>query len=357
MKLHPEEYRLACAYDSARGFEEFSPEQLKLIMDRGRDLFKWFKNHLILHNLINATLVASILVTDGVVLLVLPHLFLTGVRKGSLLWILIASAISGGLHSWLMYSLGLYSLHEGAAHNLIFCGTGSVGRLGQFLGRNLCRLTAGEPGYYAECHMAHHAKFGTEHDSEFLNFVIPQRYWLTFLPLAAIVNFSDFIIHRPLTYTKGRVISGVVGALYTGLYGFFIYRSFGLLFMLLVMLVVMPHFGFYIDRSRQFTEHNLMPLENRNGARSFGVGFWGLILGGGPWGQPCHLSHHLVPSIPWYQQIRLHFFIRGLLTERQKEQFLLKPFVGFPQLLWRVVSDANRFAGERGIPGTRTQQT
>jgi len=357
MRLHPEEFRLACDYDTARGFEELSPQQLKLIMDRGRELFRWFKNHLIAHNLINGTLIAFILVTDGLVLLALPHLFLAGARKESFLWILIASAIVGSAHSWLMYSMVLFSLHEGAAHNLIFCGTGSVARGAQLVARNLCRIAAGEPDYYSECHMAHHAKFGTEHDSEFLNFVIPHRYWLTFLPLAAFVNFSDFLIHRPLTYTKSRVISGCLSALYNAVYAYLLYRSFGLTFVLLAMLVFMPHFGFYVDRLRQFTEHNLMPLENRNGARSFGIGFWGLLVGGGFWGQPCHLSHHLMPSIPWYQQIRLHFFIRSILTKRQRGQFMLKPFLGLPQLLWRVVSDANRFAGERGIPGPSAQQT
>jgi fatty acid desaturase len=104
------------------------------------------------------------------------------------------------------------------------------------------------------------------------------------------------------------------------------------------------HLTFYLDRVRQFTEHNLMPLENRNGARSFGMGLWGNLIGGGPWGQPCHWVHHLAPGIPWYQQIVLHFYIKSLLTERQREQFMLAPFVGFPRLLWRVIRDANTFA-------------
>jgi len=32
--------------------------------------------------------------------------------------------------------------------------------------------------------MSHHAKFGTDDDGEFLNFVMPRRYWLTLLPFA-----------------------------------------------------------------------------------------------------------------------------------------------------------------------------
>ena len=48
--------------------------------------------------------------------------------------------------------------------------------------------------------------------------------------------------------------------------------------------------GFYLDRLRQFTEHNLMPLDNLNGSRSFGFGFWGMLVGGGPWGTPMSLG-------------------------------------------------------------------
>jgi fatty acid desaturase len=31
-----------------------------------------------------------------------------------------------------------------------------------------------------------------------------------------------------------------------------------------------------------------------------------MLIGGGPWGSPSHWEHHLVASLPWYQQIRLH---------------------------------------------------
>jgi fatty acid desaturase len=180
---------------------------------------------------------------------------------------------------------------------------------------------------------------------------MPHRLWKSLLPLASFFNFSDFIIHRPLDYTRSRAITAVVSVLYHGVYGYFTYRRFGLMFTLITMAVFVPHVGFYLDRARQFMEHNLMPLDNRNGARSFGIGFWGLLIGGGPWGQPCHWVHHLAPSIPWYQQIALHRHIRRLLTKRQREQFLLTPVIGFPRLLWRTLRDANAFARERGIRG------
>jgi len=122
---------------------------------------------------------------------------------------------------------------------------------------------------------------------------------------------------------------------------------FGAVLPLLSFGLFLPHVGFFLDRLRQFSEHNLMPLDNREGARSFGVGFWGLLIGGGPWGRPCHWVHHLVASVPWYQQIRLHFYIKGLLTETQKRQFLLQPVVGYPKLLLRLWTEPNRFAAQR----------
>lgn len=344
-----DEFELAEAYNRGRSFEELSAHQMGLIMDRGRFLFKWFGAHPHIHNLISGIVILFVLAADAFALLGLPRLLLAHGRDYGFGWILFASMVAGGVHCWLMYSLVVFSLHEGAAHNLIFAGTGVFARAGQFIAGNLCRFGHGEPDYYSACHMAHHAKFGTEHDPEFLNFVTPHRFWMAFLPLAAFMNVTDFVAHRPPTYTWSRTISGLLALLYNGIYAYLIFRSFGLVFALLTMLVFAPHAAFYLDRLRQFTEHNLMPLENRNGARSFGIGFWGILIGGGPWGQPCHWAHHLAPGIPWYQQILLHLYIKDLLTKRQREQFMLTPFIGFPRLLWRVISDANTFARRREL--------
>src|SRR5262245_17124648 len=178
MKVHPRELSLARAYEDGRDFEALSVEQLHSIMERGRELYRWFKSHPATHNLISGVVVASLLLVDAWVLLGLPRLFLDA---GTHTWasLLPAIVVTGGLHGWLAYSMIVFSLHEGAAHDVIFVGKGAIGTAGRFLGRNLCRLGAAEPHQYAACHMAHHAKFGTEHDSEFLNFVLPRRYWLT----------------------------------------------------------------------------------------------------------------------------------------------------------------------------------
>lgn len=345
MRVHARELELAREFMGSQQFEALNPEQLRLILSRGRELHRWFKTHLRLHAAISTSVIASILAADWFALIELPRFTISAS-------VVVAAIVTGVVHSWLLYSLAIFSLHEGAAHHIIFPGAGPLSRSANYVSANLSRLAAAEPFYYSGCHMAHHARFGTEQDSEFLNFVIPDRFWRALLPLGTFLNYSDFVIHRPLNYTRGRLISGATAALYNGIYAYFLYRLFGGTFTAITLLLL-PHVGFYTDRLRQFTEHNLMPLDNKSGARSLGVGFWGLLVGGGPWGQPCHLAHHLVPSIPWYQQILVHRYMVGLLTKRQRSQFLIRPLVGYPMLLWRVLREADVFsrAGDAASAG------
>ena len=337
MQLHHEELVYARAYSAAHAFESLTDDQLRAIRSAGRDLFAWFKAHPRVNNAISLAVIAFIFVADYWVLLRLPGMLLPVGRDSGWLPLTGTGILVGSLHSYLLYSLGVFSLHEGAAHNIMFVGKGPLARFGQFVARNLARVAASEPNCYAGTHMAHHAKFGTEDDAEFLNGVFLKRYVLTFLPLAAFVNFSDFIVHRPLTYTGSRLISAATSTSYNAVYAFLMYRAFGGPLTALVFLVLLPHVGFYLDRVRQFTEHNLMPLDNANGSRSFGLGFWGMLVGGGPWGSPCHWEHHLVPSLPWYQQLILHRFVVRQLTPIQRRQFLIAPVIGFPMLWWRIV--------------------
>ena len=342
MNLHLEELSWARAYEKQLPFEKLSVEQIHSIMTRGRELHRWFKNHQRTHCLISLAVLTFLLGGDYLVLLHLPAIWLHAGRQNPLGANLLAGVVCGVLHCWLMYSLGTYTIHEGAAHKIIFPPLGPISRLGHFLAVNLSRVAGGVPSYYADVHMVHHSKFGTTADSEFLNFVTPRRYWLTFLPLAAILNYSDFVVHRPLVYTRSRVVSAFVALAYQGIYAYLIFRSWGLGFTLLVLLLF-THLGFYLDRLRQFTEHNLMPLDNLNGSRSLGLGFWGMLVGAGPWGSPCHWEHHLVASIPWYQQLLLHRYVVRLLTPRQRQQFLVVPLIGFPRLWWRIVRESYSF--------------
>ncbi len=236
----------------------------------------------------------------------------------------------------------VFTIHEGAAHKAIFPPVGPISRAGHFLASNLCRIAGSDPEHYAVRHMIHHSKFGTEEDAEFLNFVTPRRYMATFVPFAIAFNFSDFIVHRPPGITRSSLVTTAVSFAYHGVYSYLAYRSWGLVFPV-VQILLLAHLGFYLDRFRQFTEHNLMPLDNSNGSRSFGLGFWGMLIGGGPWGQPCHWEHHMVASIPWYQQLILHRFVKRLLSPQQRKQFLLEPVIGFPKLWWRLLRDTNAF--------------
>jgi hypothetical protein len=342
MNLHREELSWARAYEKQLPFEPLSREQIHSIMTRGRELHHWFKNHRTMHCLISLSVLTFLLGGDYLVLLRLPGIWLHAARPNPLGSILIAGVVCGLLHCWLMYSLGTYTIHEGAAHKIIFPPLGPISRIAHFLTVHLSRAAGGVPSYYADVHMIHHSKFGTTEDSEFLNFVTPRRYWLTFLPLAVILNNSDFVVHRPATYTRSRVITVFVASAYHGVYAYLTFRSWGLGFSLLVLLLI-SHVAFYLDRLRQFTEHNLMPLDNLNGSRSLGLGFWGMVVGAGPWGTPCHWEHHLVASIPWYQQLLLHRYVVRLLTPRQREQFLLTPLIGFPRLWWRILRESYAF--------------
>lgn len=347
MRIHQEELAHARAYEASHAFESLTEDQLRAIRARGRELFAWFKAHPWLHNTINAGALLFLLVADGIALTCLPWLWLTPGEAAPVPDALLAATVTGCVHSYLLYSLSVFSLHEGAAHNIIFVGKGGMVRAAQGIANHLARISGGDPWAYAGTHMAHHAKFGTEDDAEFLNSVFLRRYALTFLPLAAFLNFSDFIVHRSMTYTRSRILSAALATAYQGTYAYFAYQAYGGPFTIVTFLVFTPHVGFYLDRVRQFTEHNLMPLDNANGSRSFGVGFWGLLVGGGPWGSPCHWEHHLVPSLPWYQQLILHRHVVSILTPTQRRQFLITPVIGFPRLWWRIVRHMRAAAAAR----------
>ena len=349
MNLHPEELSWAKLHTRLTPFEGLSREQLSAIRAKGQRLHRWLQGHAYLHCAINVAVIAFLLAADYVILLALP-VGLLGTRADSPWSLIVAtSLLAGTLRGWIMYSLVLYSLHEGAAHKLIFPPQGRVSRYVHQLSVNLSRLGGADPVDFAVNHRSHHAYFGTERDGEFLNFVLPSRYWKTWIPFAMFLNFSDFITHRPHRYTRSRLISGIALASYNAPYLYSMALAWGPGFAFLTM-VVSAHVAFGLDRLRQFSEHNLMPIENQNGARSFGPGFWGMVIGGGPWGQPCHWMHHMVPNLPWYHQVILHRYAVGMLRPRQREQFLLQPVVGYPKLLWKLWTEPYAFVRRLAAP-------
>jgi fatty acid desaturase len=344
MKLYPEELALSHEYAKSLAFEGLTDDQLARFAARGQELHRWYKAHPYLHNAIGGPVFFLLFALDYWALLHLPGYLLTEGQPNSAAMILLAGTLAGCVHSYLMYSMAVFSVHEAFTHEVLFQKIGPISRAAHFIASHLCRVTGAEPNFYAEHHITHHREFGTAHDGELLNFVRPRRYWLTWLPFATL--WSDFVSHRPMTYDRSRRLTLALTILYNGAYGYFMYHAFGAWFVVLVMLVFYPHFGFYLDRARQFTEHNLMPPENTNGSRSFGLGFWGMVLGGGPWGTPCHMEHHLLPHLPWYHQLMMHKHLRSLLTPRQREQFLVQPVIGWPKLWWRIMRQHGAIAGQ-----------
>jgi hypothetical protein len=352
MEVHPDEVAFARLYSAQAAFEGLSADQLARIRERGRVLHRWSARHHALHCTINVLVISLLLGVDFLLLLQVPSLFSLTPSEERLGVIVLASLLIGGLRSWLAYSLAVFSIHEGAAHGLIFPPRGPVTGFLNRLANNLCRLSGADPLYYAAHHRSHHSRFGTAEDGEFLNFVERRRFAMAFLPFAMFVNFSDFIVHRSLSCSKSQVVSLVASVAYNAAYGVLMVPRFGTAFTLLLLVVFHPHLGFYIDRLRQFSEHNLMPLDNKDGARSFGVGFWGLLIGGGPWGQPCHWMHHLMPGLTWYQQIALHRHAVRLLSPAQRRQYLLPPVIGYPRLIWRLWTEPKAFV-DRMSPARR----
>jgi len=148
MKFHPEELELARSYTEVTPVPGLSREQLKAILDRGRQLFKWHKAHPVLHALINLCVFVLLFTADYYVLLALPSWLLADGRDRRAVSFVLAALTTGGLHSWLLYSLGVFSMHEGAAHGIRVAilkdGSPSCGSRSIYDGTFSGRQTAGE---------------------------------------------------------------------------------------------------------------------------------------------------------------------------------------------------------------------
>src|SRR5258708_4463228 len=129
-------------------------------------MYKWFKAHPRAHVLINALVITCILGMDWVVLLQMPHWILRSNGHPGTGLLVATAVLAGALHSWLLYSLAIFTLHEGAAHKLIFPGNGTV-QPGRTVPRcksvppfgSRTQLLCGVP-HGASCQVRHGARFG-----------------------------------------------------------------------------------------------------------------------------------------------------------------------------------------------------
>jgi hypothetical protein len=324
VRLDPDAYASAAVYQVKRlsDFEPLTSAQLQRIRARARELQGQFRRHPFAHDVLGVSLLLALFIVDWFVLLGVPRQ--------------MPAVIAGALHGWLVCGTVTYTVHEGAAHRRIIVGKGRIAGSVRWLAHNACRLFFADPEYYIEGHASHHRKLGTREDGAFTHFIRGRRLLGALVPMAPVLSTSDFFPWRTQEHTASRRISAVASQLYLGLMIAACWWRSGPIYALVAVLVVGGWVSYALDRLRESTEHVFMPLDDSNGTRELGLGPWGLLLGAGPWGQPCHLSHHLAPALPWYQQLRLHRFLRRILTPRQREQFLMRPLRGWPVLLWHV---------------------
>jgi hypothetical protein len=109
MILHREELALARDYAKEHHFEGLTDAQMKPIMVRGRELFHWFKAHPRAHNAINLAVLVLLLGADYLILMKLPAAFVPPGQEHAFGAILLAAAVCGSLHSYLLYSLASLS--------------------------------------------------------------------------------------------------------------------------------------------------------------------------------------------------------------------------------------------------------
>lgn len=335
MKLYPEEWECAQRFQKTHTFPRLTDSQVREIRETGRRFVRWSQSHPWLHNFLNLIILTSLIAVD-IWVLTFVSVWLLGASPTTGSW-LTALAVVSSLHGFISYSVIIFSMHEGASHNRIILKTGGITSVLALLANNLCRLFFADPVYYRSQHIHHHADFGTQDDGAFTNFVWPRRFLVSLLPFAGALDFNDYRIHQDTKFSWSRFWSCVIGALYAVGIAAAMISDTGTLFAVLVFAIVGPWVAFLLDRLRETTEHNLMALESENGARNLGTGFWGLLVGGGPWGQPCHLSHHLMPALPWYQQCRLHWKLRAMMSPEQRQYFCIAPVIGYPKLLLHVL--------------------
>ncbi len=112
MHNHPEEVRWAQVNEKQLPFEPLNRTQVHSIMERGRELHRGYKAHFVLHCLISLFVLVVLLGGDYLALLRLPGLWLASGSHNPAGAIVTAGVICGLLHCWLMYSLGVFTMHE-----------------------------------------------------------------------------------------------------------------------------------------------------------------------------------------------------------------------------------------------------
>ena len=322
-------------YEELRDFPYLTEEQLLHMKRLEKRQIAWRKRHIHFNNILNMIIMLAYFVGDYAILCLLPEVLPLDLH--SIGGALLGALIVGVLHGWVLYCIAYITVHDAATHHVLILPTNRFYRFVNRVIVNLGRITLVDPAHYSRAHWMHHRHFADpEKDGTFLNFIPPERLFGTLLPLQPFLNFTDFFPFIPNHYTRPRLISMAMTLGYMGLYSALMIPEFGLLFTMVSLGVVGAWVATALDRLRESTEHNLMPLDDANGAREFGGGFWGVLLGAGPFCQPFHLSHHLAPQISWYQLWPFHWELKRIMTPEQRRASMVEPVIGYPKLLVRL---------------------
>ncbi len=291
--------------------EALTSEQLNSIDFKSRQLLKQTLDHQYLHNLAGLILISALIALD------LYVFTLKGVHGMVILTL---------VHGFILYGLTNYTMHEGAGHKRIILGQNKVLKILAFIVHNLSRIFFADPYYYQQSHPSHHQHLGLPQDQAFTQMVEPKRILKSFLPGAAIFEFNDYKIHSGDAWTKSKTATLILGLAYSFILWKLAVKNHHPALMIFIILVGTPWVSFTLDRLRESSEHMLMKSDDLPEARELGNNFWGYLIGGGPWGQPCHLSHHISPALPWYQQLRLSAHLKKVMTPAQREHFFVSSF-------------------------------
>src|SRR5262245_11139346 len=145
MRMDREEFALSHAYASGLSFENLTADQIKRLQERARSLYAGFKRHPYLHNVVGVLVFAFLFGVDYLAMLQLPRLFLPAGESWSALRVIVAAAIAGTIHSYLMYSMAVFSVHEAFTHKVMFQPVGPISRMMQRVAGQMCRLASAEP--------------------------------------------------------------------------------------------------------------------------------------------------------------------------------------------------------------------
>lgn len=238
--------------------------------------------------------------------------------------------ILGIVQGYISYSWSVYALHECAGHG------NAIPKSLKFFFFHSSRFFGPDPDQYAKSHYKHHAFLATKQDGAFTQFVAPKRWLKSLLPFAGILYANDYKIHEKDEWTISKVVTKFCVVLFLTVEFLILKNYLNSGIVLIAILIISPWFGFFLERMRESTEHQFMPIDNRFGARELGFNFTGLLIGGGPWGQPFHLSHHLAPHLPWYAQWKLSSALFEIMNEEQRDFYFVTKKNSFITILKNI---------------------